>query len=632
MPDLSFSELSFLKSKREKPNDSIRDKIEKSRPERDHDWDVGALISRYFASRKSVHQSKCLSGPEASELFGRPTLEPEYPSRGHMDRNVAPANSVNISEKPCLGFGSSKGDLTSPARNTGRKSNSQSSKPSPSRTASLVSWSVSGVPSHHDTIDRDIKKSSDAVPNVRTNVKTDRQASLTGQKPYDSVLPPRKVIHSSDKVSKFDEQQEELSRFMAENVLSENMATHCVGVPEPQANGREKRTVVEELVFSGQDSSPNQESQASFGAAENFPDDCQSTTHSPHASACLKAADTVCLPEKPNNIPDENPTLLSQRNHNIQGSTIKCVYENPEALHNDFFDPHSIPRAPSFGLRTDQPKDQLNFGLIEHGRCIPKYNHLDAYTSDHVGLDRLPIGLSNHEFYTTDASQNYEKSIQRCSQMRNLTNGGFDEHGYYQQCNGCSNCLNRLAGPENLEECTVDYNPEQFTSHELGAVGEDRDYSSYGRNDSTQFSEELFSNYNEQETESAIYEMEEPPSRFSTENETILDANARYGEPLLQENMDAAYYQVLEDSHDDFHEDSHEDLLDSELEVAGLPQDNNRNNERFPQDQYCYESFIPQYDTESDVVNNVNTHQMAAMLEPNGELVIPGFWKPQKLY
>lgn len=627
MPDLSFSELSFLKSKRKKPSDTTKDKIEKSRQKRDNDWDAGAHLSRYFASRKSVDQTKCLAGPETSKLSGRATLEPKYPSSGHMDRNVTPADLINISEKSCLGFGSSRGDLTPPARNNERKTNSQSPKPLSTRKASLVSWSVSGVPSHHDSIDRDIKISSHDVPNVRTNIKADHQASLTGQKPYDSVLPRRKVIHSSARVSNFDEQRKEHSKYMAGNALSESMTTHRVGVPERQANGREKRMFVKELAFSGQDNSPYQELQAPFDSApENCPKNCKSTTLSPHGTVRSKATNTMFLPEKPHNTYDGNPTLLIQGNHNIQASAIECVYKNSEALHNDYFDPHLIPRALSLKLRTDQPEEQLNLGLIDHCRCIPQYNHPDAYTSDHYGgLDRLSTGLSNHEFRTTDAFNNHENPTQRCFQMRNLTNGGFDEHGYYQRGNGCSDYINRLAGLENFEACTVTCNPGKFTSHEHGAIGDHGNYSFYGRNDSTQLSEELSNRYNEEKTESAIHEMGEPPSRYSTKNETALDAEARYVERLVQESMDAGYYSALEDSH----EYLHEDLLDPELDPAAFPRDKTGNN---VQDRCCDKSFIPRYDTLSGAVNNGNTRQMMAISQSNDELVIPGFWKPQKLY
>lgn len=626
MPDLSFSELSFLKSKREKPDDTINDKIEKSRPKKDNGWDAGARISRCFASGKALDQSKCLSGPETTKLSGR-AIEPKYPSSGHMDMNVTPARFINISEKSCLGFRSSGEDLTSPARNIERKKNSQSSKPLSTRTASLVSWSVSGVPSHHDSIDRDIKNSSNDAPDARTNIKAGHQASLTGQKAYDSVLPQRKVIHSSVKISNFDKQRDELSGFMAGHALPERMTTHRVGVSEAQANGREKGVFVKELAFSGQDTSPNQELQAPFNAAsENCPKNYKSTTLSPHGTLRSKATNTVCLPEKSDSTYDGIPT---QWNNNNQASTIECVYKNSEALHNDFSDPHLIPRALSFELRTDQPGEQLSLGLIEHCGCIPQYNPPDVYTSDHYGgLDRSCTGLSNHEFCTTGAFNNHEKPTQRYFQMRNLTNSGFDEHGYYRRGNGCSDYTNWLGGQENFEVCRDTYNPGKFTSYEHGDISDHGSYSFYGRNNSNQLTEELSIRYKEEETESARHEMEEPPSRSSTKNETTLDAEARYVERLLQESMVAKHYSALEDRH----EDLHEDLLDPEVDPAVFLQEETRNNERLLQDQCCDECFISRYDTWSGAANNVNISQKIATSQSNDELVIPGFWKPQKLY
>lgn len=623
MPDLSFSELSFLKWKREKPDDIINDKVEKSRPKKDNDGDAGAHISRYFASRKAVDQSKA---PETAKLSGTATLEPKYPSSGHMDKNVTPAGFINITEKPCLGFGSSGGDLTSPARNIKRKTNLQNFKPLSTRTASLVSWSVSGVPSHHDSIDRDIKNLSDDAPNVRTKIKADHQASLTGQKAYDSVLPRRKVIHGSAKVSNFDEQRDEFSGLLAGHVLPESMTTHRVGVPAAQANGKGKGVFVKELAYSGQGNSPNQELQAPFDtAAENFSKNYKSTTLSLHGTLHSKATNTKCPPEKSNCTYDGT---RNQGKNNIQASTIGCVHKNSEALHNDFFDPYLIPRALSFELRTDQLEEQLSPDLIDHCRCIPQYNAPDAYTSDHYGgLDRLCTGSSNHEFCTTSALNNHENPTQRYFQMRHLTNSGVDEHGYYPQGNGCSDYIDWLGGQENFEVCRDTYNPGKFTSYEHGAIGDHGNYSFYELNDSNQLTEELSIRYNGEDTESARYEMKGPPSRFSIKNEATLDAEARYAERLLHESMVAGYYSALEDSH----EDLHEDLLDP-VDPAVFPHDETRNNIGLLQDHCCDESFIPRYDTWSGAVNNVNISQKMATSQSNDELVIPGFWKPQKLY
>lgn len=628
MPDLSFSELSFLKSKREKPNDSIKDKIEKGRLKRDNDGDDDARISRYFASRKFGDESKCLSGPKTSNRSGRATLESEYSSRGQMSWIVTPSKNMNISEKPCLGFGSSRVGLKSPTRNVERGTNSQSTEPLFTRPASLVSWPVSGVSSHHDSIDRDTKNPSDDVPNARTNLKSDHQASATGhsqQKPYDSVPLCRKVIHSSDicNVSKFDEQQEVPPGFMAGNALSKTMTADHAKVPESQANGRGKGMLEKDLDFNGQEDSPNQELQIPCdGAPENYPKNCISTTHSPHGSV---PTNTMCLPEKLDNVHCRNHTLLSQVNHGIQGSTTKCVYENSEALHNDFFEPHIMPRARSFELWTDQPKEQLKPGLIDHGLRINQYNNVDACRADRSeGLHRLSTALSNHEFCTTDASDNREKPPHRHLQMRNLSSGSFDEHCHHLSGNGCSKHTNRLAGLENLDKCMAARNPGNFPNHNPGATDDYRNDSFYGRNDSTEIFEGLCNTYDEQQTESALHEIEALPSHHPIKNETILEADVRDYEPSSQENMNAGYYSVLEGSH--------EYLLDPESDPAGWPQNKNRNNERLLQGKRYFESFLPQYGSRSGAGNVVDTRHMAAMLQPNDELVIPGFWKPQRLY
>lgn len=631
MPDLSFSELSFLKSKREKLNDSIKATIEKSRLRKDNDWDAGAHMSTYFASRKLVDQRKCPSDPKTSKLSGRATLEREYSNRGQMEWNLTPSEFVNISERPCHGLGSSRVGLKLLNHNIELKANLQSPKPLSTRPASLVSWSVSGVPSHHDPIDRYIKNSSDDVSNACINMKNDHQASVTRhsqQKPYNSVLPRRKVIHSGDtsKISKFDEQQEEPPGFMAGSTRSKTTTTDCAGVPQPCANGRGKRMSVKELVLSGQEDSPNQEFQIPFDATpENCQENCISTTHSPYGSFCSRAINTACLSEKLENVPTGNPMLLSQVSHDIKASTTECVYKKPEALHKDFFEPHLIPRTRSFEIRTDQPKEQLKLGLIDHGLRINQYNNLRACRLDRSeGLDRLSIGLSNHEFCTTDASNNHDKQPQHGLHMKNLSNGGCDEYCHQQLGYGCSKHTNRLAGLQNLEECMVACNPGNSPSHELGGIDHFRNDNFYGRNDNTEFFEELSNSYDEQKIESAIHEREELPSHHTAKDGMILDAYVREDEPLLQENLYAGYYSLLEDSY--------ENPPNPELGLAGWSQNTNGNdNEMLPRDKYYFEGFLPWYDNRSGAGNIVDTRQKA-MLQPSDELSIPGFWKPQKLY
>lgn len=616
VPDLSFSELSFLKSKREKPNDSMEDKVEEPRLKRE---DSDAHMSRYFASRKPEVQHICLScGLKTSKLSGRATVEHGYPSRGQVGWKLPPSEVVNISEQSCLGFGSSIVDVTSPAPHIERRTNSQSPKSLSTRTASLVSWSVSGVPSHHHSIDRDIKNPSDDVPNASTNMKTDYQAFVTGhsqQNPNDSVPIRRKVIRSSDtcKISRFDEQQEEPPEFVVGKALSKTSMTDRSRVPESQANWRGKGILVKELVFSGQKDLQNQELQTPCDLApENFPRHCISTIHSPHRSVRARAENTKCLPDKLDHVHYDNPMLPSQVNHGIQAPTTQCDYENSEALNNDFIEPHIIHRPRSFELWTDPSRGQLKPGLIDHGPPINRCNNLYACRADRSeGLDGLSTGLSNHEFCTSDASNNHEKPLQHSIQMRNLVNGGFDEHCHHLSGNVCSNHTNSLAALENRDEFSITCNPGTFPNHEQGAIDDHRNDSFYVRNVGTETFDGLSNSYDEQRTGSASHEMEELPPHYPTKNETMLYADVRDHEPPWQENMGAGFSSVLEDSH--------EDLLDPELDTAGWPQNMNRQSQRS-------ESLLPWYDTEGGAGNVVDTRQMAA------ELVISGFWKPRKLY
>lgn len=614
MPDLSFSEISFLKSKREKPNDPIKPKIKESRLKKHGDWDADAHISRYFVSS--------LSGPKTSKQSGRTDPESEYSSRGRTGRNEMPFELDKVSGEPYLGSGSPRVDLTSPVQNIERRANSQSPKPLSTRPPSLVSWSMSGALPHHDSIDRDIMNPSDDLPNARTILENNHQASIkvhSQQKPYDSVPLRRTVIHSSDtcKVPKFDEQQEP-PRFG--NALSKTMITDQARIPEPRAHRRGKAIFVRGPVSSGQEDSPNRDLQTPCDAApENFPKYDISTTHSPRGSVRSRATNTMCLLEKSDNVDYGNPPLLSQMIHGIQDSTTECIYDNMEVLHNNVFESPIIVRARSFELQTDQPKEQLELGLIDYGPRINQYNDVDAWRADRSeGLDRLSTGLNNHEFYTTDTSTNHENPAQRRLQMRIFPNGGFDEHDNHWLGNGCSLAsmhTNRLAGLENLDERLVACNPGNFPNHELGAIDDQGTDSRCGRNDSTEIFAGPSNSHDEQKTITTLHEIKYLPSHYPIKNQTILDADVGVDQPSLQENMDAGYASYLEDSHE---------------HLLGWHQNNNRNNGRLLRGKRFFESFLPRYDTWYDTRNGAGniggTRQMVETLD------IPGFWKPQKLY
>lgn len=156
MPDLAFSELTFLNPRRESSNDLVKSSANRPRHKKDKAADSGANISRYFTSTKPMNHNSLLpdSRPvvhlnSSSGKHGHQRNDNRGPRSG--DRNPS-LPLVEHLEKPFLGFGSSGIYVTSPAwppRNIGSTVDSPRGKAPSTRSTSHVSWSVSGAPSHH---------------------------------------------------------------------------------------------------------------------------------------------------------------------------------------------------------------------------------------------------------------------------------------------------------------------------------------------------------------------------------------------------------------------------------------------------------------------------------------------------
>lgn len=148
MPDLAFSEMTFLNPRKEK--EEIPTKAEaKSRRKRDKNADAEAEMSRYFTSKKPSDYRK--QPPE-----DLPTFESSPPKNRHEElhrirksskREDPSLSLAGLPERPFLGFGSSGAPTMSPemgfqmVHKSNRATQSQSRTLSPTRSTTYYTWS-----------------------------------------------------------------------------------------------------------------------------------------------------------------------------------------------------------------------------------------------------------------------------------------------------------------------------------------------------------------------------------------------------------------------------------------------------------------------------------------------------------
>ncbi len=149
MPDLAFSEMSFLNSRQRKPTEIAKPidtrpaqkcKTRKST----QPADTEAEISRYFTSTKvpDKHSSDRPDGPKQRE------------SNRRTRTRDSPSDFVDLPGTPFLGFGSCGAVSTSPTKKLGSPAVRDLERRltrSPTRSTSYFSWSQSGAPSQGST-------------------------------------------------------------------------------------------------------------------------------------------------------------------------------------------------------------------------------------------------------------------------------------------------------------------------------------------------------------------------------------------------------------------------------------------------------------------------------------------------
>ena len=188
VPDLAFSEMTFLNTRREKPDDQVKVTLKNKRRKKDKGANIEAEISRYFTSKSIPGHEKAQNRNERVERFlGSNTAESEAQRRA--DRlptpNLAILPPINLPGRPFLGFGSRGEDLTSPVKENDheacveRRASTPQIPSSPSRSTSYFSWSQSAASSTR-----------------RRNDTRQPAPTMSGGTPQEPPIPPKPLSES----------------------------------------------------------------------------------------------------------------------------------------------------------------------------------------------------------------------------------------------------------------------------------------------------------------------------------------------------------------------------------------------------------------------------------------------------
>ena len=165
VPDLTFSEITFLNSRRPGADSATKQAPEKKRRRRDKMIDTETEMSRYFTAKRPEKKENNID--QEHKRTEASAVHAPARGRGDVDRSTSVSSlpPVDLPDRPFLGFGSSGATLTSPVRfaihrdvpnRRSIRSESGSSRRSSISSSSDYSWSIS-APSrkedHHSRMD-----------------------------------------------------------------------------------------------------------------------------------------------------------------------------------------------------------------------------------------------------------------------------------------------------------------------------------------------------------------------------------------------------------------------------------------------------------------------------------------------
>ena len=203
MPDLAFSEMTFLTSRRERPKDSFEDTS--NRPsDKKKQWkstkalDTEAEFSRYFTSVKPATLGVISPHGQRGPQTKRRTRDHESPQA-----------YVDLPDRPFLGFGSCGPNTSiSPAKiaiNTGSRGLRSGDTRSSTRSTSYLTWSQSEGPSYASPLpDRrhHIEPLASSKLSNRKRVSQDPHESQRSMSPVSPPCGQRKFLGTQGAVSK----------------------------------------------------------------------------------------------------------------------------------------------------------------------------------------------------------------------------------------------------------------------------------------------------------------------------------------------------------------------------------------------------------------------------------------------
>lgn len=491
VPDLAFSEVTFLKSKKEKSDDPAKPAVKRSRLSKDRAADSGAEISRYFTSRKAPSQ-KFAADNKFAEAAEKSYLESEYRSHDDWIRNsrisVTPLAFVDLPGKPFLGFGSSGADMTSSAwlpQNIDARTDSLRAMASPTRSVSFISWSASGAPSHNSP-----KVAGNDMPLAQTDIQHDNQISKQGNIAEKNCGDAEDQInHNNQEIDPSKIKPFEHNEYQANDKVTVN----CV----------EERDLGSRLM-SEQDKFEQLEPSLSFDAAiETFIEKCCQTTQPVPDSNHSFTAHSVRQSEKSMNIEREIPPDLDQVKNVLPASIHECV-STCSALRCNVIKLTPIVPTRAFELQADHIQEQHQLAWAGNGKKIHPSNNIYPHQ---VELEGHTLGR-NRAFQQRYTHTTYE-----------------DAGGFLFSVNHANRTRYELEGPDD---------------HENG------NYYEIGGN--TMGSEGNHTSFDEENIESAMRDIEDLSSHRGVNCGTVPDADPAHNE-LLQHGIRAENSPALEDNY-----------------------------------------------------------------------------------
>ena len=245
MPDLAFSEMTFLTSRRERPKDSFEDTS--NRPsDKKKQWkstkalDTEAEFSRYFTSAKPASLGVTSPHGQRGQQNRRRTRDHESPQA-----------YVDLPDRPFLGFGSCGPNTSiSPAKiaiNTGSRGLRSGDTRSSTRSTSYLTWSQSEGPSYASPLlDRRHHIESLASSKL-SNRKRVSQGPHEGQRSMSPVSPPcgqRTFLGTQGAVSNPSSEHENPCKAPGQNSKSRLATGERLRSREKSQDHHDTRTIV----------------------------------------------------------------------------------------------------------------------------------------------------------------------------------------------------------------------------------------------------------------------------------------------------------------------------------------------------------------------------------------------------